>query len=166
MVKIIIALILLVAPIRFADSHSTGQSLEKEINGYVIDVGYSALEKINTGDTIRFDFNLWESGRVNVANFDHVWIRIAPNERGLSFASFLYYPKPLLTGMSYVFEKSGQYELTVRFLDKDDKIVAEAAFPLEVFNESDPAFPTSVILGLLAGFSAGALAVYFVLKRK
>ena len=113
-------------------AHGLGQSLEKEVNGYIIDVGYDAIDVIETGAPIRFDFNLLTKDRASTGGFTHVWVKISPNDTGLSFAGFLHRPEFLLTGMSYTFQNAGQYELTVRFLDNEDKNLAEATFPLEV----------------------------------
>ena len=103
-------------------AHGLGQSLEKEVNGYFIEAGVP----------IRFDFNLLTKDRLSTEDFTSVWVKIAPRDKGLSFAGFLHRPEFLLTGMSYTFQNAGQYEITVRFLDKEDKNLAEASFPLEV----------------------------------
>ncbi|OGM97083.1 MAG: hypothetical protein A3B86_03030 [Candidatus Yanofskybacteria bacterium RIFCSPHIGHO2_02_FULL_38_22b] len=113
-------------------AHGLGQSLEKEVNGYFIDVGYDAVDSIEAGVPIRFDFNLLTKDRLSTEDFTSVWVKIAPRDKGLSFAGFLHRPEFLLTGMSYTFQNAGQYEITVRFLDKEDKNLAEASFPLEV----------------------------------
>lgn len=148
--------------------HGLGQSLEKEIGDYVIDVGYDASDKVYAGEAIRFDFNLWKKNRTDVADFDHIWLRIAPKEEGILFAGFLYRPEFLLTGMSYAFAEAGQYELTVRFLDKDDKNLAEASFPIDAVSEEAP-FASLMSVGTLAGFLFGALVgagIVFLTTRK
>ena len=159
MSKILATIILLFNVVVFASGHGLGQSFEKEVTGYVVDIGYDAPGAIISGQTIRFDFNLWsDKGKEEIADFSYVWVRIAPRE-GISFASFLHYPKPLLTGMSYTFQKSGQYELTARFLDKNDKALAEVSFPLIVERGE---FERQLLLqGLGAGF--GGLALGFLI---
>lgn len=148
--------------------HGLGQSFEKEVGDHVIDVGYDAPDKVYAGEAIRFDFNLWQKNRTDVADFDHVWVRIAPEEEGILFVGFLYRPEFLLTGMSYAFADAGQYELTVRFLDKDDKNLAEGSFPLDVVTEE--ALPSSLMsAGTLAGFLFGAFVgagIVFLATRK
>lgn len=148
--------------------HGLGQSLEKEVDGYVIDVGYDASDKVYAGEAIRFDFNLWEKNRTDPADFDHVWVRIAPGE-GILFAGFLYRPEFLLTGMSYAFANAGRYELTVRFLDKDGKSIAEASFPIEVF--SDKSVWSSLLnggtaIGAVLGFVLGIIITFLVKRKK
>lgn len=149
---------------QFVSGHSLGQSLEKQINGYFVDVGYDATDKIYTGDTIRFDFNLWIEDKSDMADFDHVWVRIAPKEEGIAFAGFLYRPEFLLTGMSYTFQEAGPYELTVRFLDKDDKSLAEALFPLIVEKPSSFSFSADMITGVVGGSIIG-LIIGFTANR-
>lgn len=170
MLKYLIAIFLVLSSFQFAGAHSLGQSLEKQVNGYFIDVGYSAVDKIYTSDTIRFDFNLWNENRADVAGFDHVWVRIAPKDKeGISFAGFLYRPEFLLTGMSYTFQEAGLYELTVRFLDKDDKNLAEASFPLTVEKESGFSLTIDMILGavggIITGLGIGFVVAWFLRKK-
>ena len=152
-----------------ASGHGLGQSFEQKAGNYLVDVGYSSPDNIETGDFTRFDFNLWKEDKSDVVDFDHVWVRIAPQGgRGANFAGFFYHPTPLSSGMSYKFEKAGTYELTVRFLDKDEANIAEATFSLEVISEgSFLSFLkfSSTILGVLAGLIIGAGAVYLMMHK-
>ena len=147
--------------------HSLGQSLEKKVNNYLIDIGHSAVDKIYTDEAIRFDFNLWIDKRTEkIADFDYVWVRIAPREEGIVFAGFLYRPEFLLTGMSYTFQKAGEYEITARFLDRNDKILAEAAFPLIVEKDKiDILFVFWMISSAVGGLILGILAALFFRKK-
>lgn len=147
-------------------AHGLGQSLEKEVNGYLVDIGYDAVDVIEANNAIRFDFNLWEKNRIDMANFDYIWVRISPSDRGISFAGFLYRPELLLTGMSYTFQNSGQYELTVRFLDKEDKILAETSFPLEVRGGDLERKALLQALGSgIGGLIIGSVIVLFLRKK-
>jgi hypothetical protein len=148
-----------------AVGHGLGQSLEKQVNGYVMDVGYDAIDKIYTGDAIHFDFNLWKEDKIEMANFNHVWVRISPREEGIVFAGALYRPEFLLTTMNYTFQKAGQYDLTARFIDKDDKVLAEATFPL-IVEESNSGFPWDTIIGVMLGIIIGAGASFLVMRKK
>ena len=165
MTKNIIIACSVLAFAQFVSGHSLGQSLEKQINGYFIDVGYSARDKIYTGDATRFDFNLWTENKADLADFDHVWVRISPADEGLSFSGFLYRPEFLLTGMSYTFQKGGQYELTVRFFNKDGKSLAEASFLL-IVEESDSGLSMDIVIGLVSGVIIGAGTVYLIMRKK
>ena len=145
-----------------AGGHGLGQSFEQKAGNYVIDVGYDAIDKIYSVDTVHFDFNLWKENRMDMADFDHVWVRIAPKDKGILFTGFLYRPDFLLTGMSYTFEVAGEYDLTVRFLNKNDETLAEASFPLTV--EKKAADKTEIfkiigagVIGLLVGLILSSL---------
>lgn len=153
------------AVLSLAEGHGLGQSLEKEVGDYIIDVGYDAIDKIEVGEATRFDFNLWNQSKTDIADFDHVWVRIAPKDEGLSFAGFLYRPEFLLTGMSYTFEKSGEYELTVRFVDKEDKTLAEATFPLTI-EDTGSSFSADTITGILIGIMVGVVATFFIVRKR
>jgi len=169
MKKIIIITVFIFCVAQLANGHGLGQSLEKEVNGYVVDVGYDAVDKIQAGDATRFDFNLLNKDKSEIADFDHVWVRIAPQDAGIVFAGFLYRPEFLLTGMSYTFQEASKYELTVRFLDKEDKTLAEASFPLEIV--SDETFSASfksvqTVVGAVIGFFAGVGLAFIFLRKK
>ena len=144
------------------EAHGLGQSLEKNVGDYILDVGYDAIDQIETNLAIRFDFNLWTKGKADMADFDHVWVRISPNDKGILFAGFLYRPEFLLTGMSYTFQKSGQYDLTVRFLNKEDKTIAEATFPLMVKRgEQERKSLFQTLSAGIGGLIVGVVAVLF-----
>lgn len=151
------------------NAHGLGQSFEQKVGNYIIDVGYDSLNKaIPDGEAVRFDFNLWAENKTDIVDFNHVWVRITPKEKGLDFAGFLYRPEFLLTGMSYKFQKAGMYELTVRFLDKEDKNLAEAIFPFEVVSgKSNFSFNSvEVVLGAIMGLIVGAGTIHLINKNK
>ena len=101
-----------------------------------------------------------------MADFTNVWVRIAPKDgNGILFAGFLYRPEFLLTGMSYAFQKAGQYELTVRFLNKDGEALAEATFPL-VVEDSGSKFPKALVTGIVSGAVLGAWIPYLFGKYR
>lgn len=145
--------------------HTLGQSFEKNINGYLVDVGYSAVDKVYAGETIRFNFNLWtDKKNEEIADFDYVWVRIAPQE-GISFAGFLHHPELLLTGMSYTFQDPGRYELTVRFLDKNEKPLTEASFPL-VVERSFWGLSKEITSGAVAGIFIGSFLTFLLMRKR
>ena len=148
-------------------AHGLGQSFEQKVGNYVVDVGYDVLDKIEAGEAVRFDFNLWMENKIDIAEFDHVWVRITPKDSGFDFATFLYRPEFLLTGMSYKFHEAGMYELTVRFLDKEDKNLAEATFPFEVISgEKESYFSGEMLTGIIAGLIAVAGITLFLKRKK
>jgi len=148
----------------FASGHGFGQSLEKVVDNYIIDVGIDALDLV-AGEPVRFDFVLWSKDR-NPIDFTDAWVRIAPAERGIVFAGNLHQPEFGSTGMTYVFPKGGDYELTVRFQNKGEAII-EASFPLKVGAGASDASGAShnLLMGIFIGFIVGGATVWF-LKRK
>ena len=164
-VKLFASVAVLCAVGGFASAHSTGQSFEKTVNGYVIDVGFDAVDLV-AGEPVRFDAVLWSQDRSEMPDFTDVWVRLVPVESGIVFAGNIHRPVFGSTGMTYVFPKGGDYELTVRF-QTDGEQIAEASFPLSV---GDDASNTSgsrqdALMGIFIGIFIGSITVWF-LKRK
>ena len=162
---LIIILLAAIAPV--AHGHGFGQSFEKVMDNYIIDVGIDALDLV-AGEPVRFDFILWNKDRTEAIEFTDAWVRIAPADRGIVFAGNLHQPEFGSTGMTYVFPKSGDYELTVRFQQNGEPIV-EANFPLKVgagASESSGVFSRQLIMGLFLGFIAGAGVVWFLRRKR
>lgn len=163
--KLVVTIILILTSANFAHGHGGGQSFEKVVGEYKIDVGLDALRNPVSGQTVRFDFNIWSKDGFNPVEFTSVWVRLAP-EKGITFASYLAFPEFGLPAMSYVFPKSGPHELTVRFY-KGDQVLAETAFPVTV--EKGPAeqkvVSTSILVGL-SGLVAGFLFGLSWARRK
>lgn len=148
-------------------AHSLGQSLEKEVGEYVVDIGYdSPVTTVLEGEPIRFDFNLWNKDRA-VVDFTSVWVRVAPAESGITFAGYLGYPPFGAVGMSYTFPKAGEYTLTARFFN-GEQTLAEATFPLQVEGTNDVKISNSspgLIVAGVSGFILGVLLLFFFKKK-
>lgn len=159
--KIIISLFLLL-PVFFVFAHGTGESLEKVVGDYVVDVGYDSFNP-KAFESIRFDFQLLANGNKESVPFTDTWVRIMDGNN-LLFAGWLAKPTFGLTGMSYAFPKGGIYEITVRF-QNDDTTVAETSFPFSVIEkEQKSRFSKEVFLGLLIGLIVGVVAARFVFR--
>jgi hypothetical protein len=142
--KIGIGLVLFL-PAFFVSGHGTGQSLERAVGDYVVDVGYDSFEP-RALESIRFDFQIFLSESREPAPFTDTWVRVMEGDN-LLFAGFLAKPIFGLTGMSYAFPAGGIYEVTVRF-QNDDTTVAEASFPFPVAEKSkNPDFQKKFSLG-------------------
>lgn len=165
MKSIISSIIILFALTNLASGHGFGQSLEKAIDNYIIDVGIDALDLV-AGEPTRFDFVLWDKDR-NPVDFTDVWVRIAPADRGIVFAGNLHQPEFAAAGMTYSFPKAGDYELTVRFQNKEDSIT-ETSFPLKVgAGASDSSVPwRNWLTGAFIGFIVGATVVWLLKKKR
>jgi hypothetical protein len=165
MKTIIFSSIMIFAIAGSAYGHGFGQSFEKVVDNYMIDVGIDALDLV-AGEPMRFDFVLWNKDRTETPEFTDAWVRIAPADRGIVFAGNLHQPEFGSTGMTYMFPKAGDYELTVRFQQNGEPIV-EASFPLKVSagaSDTSGSWQNS-LMGIFIGIIIGSAAVWF-LKRK
>lgn len=153
----------------FVFAHGLGQTFEREVGDYNVDIGYdSVTEVIPAGAPVRFDFDLSDKDRTLRVPFTTVWVRIAPtNAPGFLFAGYLGIPSFGPANMSYVFADAGSYELTVRYENKDGTL-AETSFPLTVTEQEGSVGRESslnVLLSGVIGFVLGAIILFFFRKR-
>ena len=87
-------------------AHGTGDTIEVEQDGYLIDISYSE-EDIVTGLPVQLSFLLFDLGdgtqRLEV-DFTDVWVRLE-NDAGIVFASLLSLPEFGDTSMSYLHKR-------------------------------------------------------------
>ena len=84
MKKFAISFVILFTPF-FALAHGSGNSLEAKVNGYLVDIGYSAFE-VEAGIPLRFDFKIaMEDGSAPV-DFSSVFFRLESEEGPVVFA--------------------------------------------------------------------------------
>ena len=155
-----------------AHAHGIGQSLEKTVGEYFIDVGYNTLT-IEEDQSVRFDFDLMLNETREGVLFTDIWVRIMQG-RQLVFAGSIKKADFGKTGISFTFPKSGEYELTTRF-QKDGETLVEAPFSLTVERETvlttedartsrfSPETLVAALIGLILGFS---MAFIFLRGRK
>lgn len=162
--SIVLFLTLGLVPALSVLAHGDGTSIEKVLNGYLVDIGYSPTE-LKTGEQARFDFLLHKASAVtNTAeddtsrvpvDFSSVFVRLEKDNR-LLFAGELNKPEFGKAGFSYVFPSSGDYSGYARYSHGDETLV-EAEFEFSVAEgegDSSTSFGSSVpalIVGLLAG---------------
>ena len=100
--------------IPFASAHGDTLSLEKEVDGYLVDVGYTpALEE---GKEITFSFDLYTGSGVDVdfASFDMVTLTVVKNEE-LLFQQAVVNVPPDVPWIAYTFPEKGSYKLMVSY---------------------------------------------------
>lgn len=168
---IFIASLLVLSFVSYAQAHGIGQSVEKQVGDYTIDIGYDSLTpEVPADAAVRFDFALWNKDKTEPVDFTTVWVRIAPLQgEGILFAGYLGQPDFGPTGISYVFARGGTYEVTARFTNKD-KTLAETSFPLTVQNSaasqaSNAPLSRNIWISGLAGLVIGA-SFSFLFRRK
>ncbi len=119
----------LVSPKVFA--HGTGQSVEKTDGDFTVDVGYdSPNAKPVAGEQVRFDFRLFQGNNRDAVNFSDIWVKFAKGS-AIILAGRLARDEFIPPGILMTFPQGGDYELTVRFNQKDSVLV-ETTFPLQV----------------------------------
>lgn len=146
--KMLIALFVLLtaAP---ALAHGDGASFETTIDGYFIDVGYSAPEPTSE-DVVLFDFAIEREG--TPVAFDDVWVRIE-QDGATVFAGGIHNAPFGGARLSYRFPGTGSYTVNVRF-ETDQGPLAEASFPMSVAasETADTSLPyVPALVGLLLG---------------
>lgn len=147
-----------------ASAHRTGQSLEKVVGNYLVDVGYNALGTIRAGEAIHFDFTLFDALQKTPVAFTDVWTKIS-KDNVVVFAAGLQKKDILPAGMIYSFSESGNYELGLRF-QNNDATLTETSFTITVESKDSPMTAESTwFLAALAGFALGLGIALFLKKR-
>ena len=117
-------------------AHGGGESLEKVVNAYKIDIGYDSVT-IEAAKPLFFDFDLVFNESGEGSEFSDIWVRIAKGKQTV-FAGGIHKPSFGNTTMVYTFSEGGEYDLNVRFQNEGEEIV-EASFPLAVQSASNAA---------------------------
>lgn len=133
--------------------HETGASIEQEVNGYVVDIGYDT-DSITANAPVRFDFSLYDANGKEEVMFERVWFRIEQNAKTI-FATGIARPALGATGAVVLFPEAGAYTLYARFEDKDQSLV-ELETPITAAAQGGEAkIPWQWALGVVAALGAG-----------
>ena len=110
-----------------ANAHLEGGK-DKEVNGYVIDLGYDPKVP-QANQKIIFVVNLFNETTDEVIEPTSVWIRISSSKDVVFAGTF----KPDLGNIafSFTFPETDAYEITTRFFD-DEEIMVETDFDINV----------------------------------
>jgi hypothetical protein len=141
-------------------AHGGGESLEKVVGEYKIDIGYDPAV-LEGGSPAYFDFDLLLNQTGERAEFSDIWVRIMLGKQAV-FASGIHKPSFGNTTMVYTFPEGGEYELNVRFQNEGEEIV-ETLFPITVQSASNAADSGSGIsfLWLAIGAAMGVTGGFF-----
>ncbi len=160
-------LLSMVFPLGSMQAHGTGESVEKVVGEYLIDIGYS-LPELKAGAPVYFDFNiLFNKTQENVA-FTDIWVQIAKSSETF-FASGISKARFGGTTMAYTFPTGGEYELKVRF-QNEGETVEETSFPFQVAAgnaqlSKTSLFSPALFLGVFGGLLIGFFLSIFVKKK-
>lgn len=161
-------LIYIIFPLVFvggiAYGHGAGQTIEKESNGYFIDIDYDSTE-LRSDESVRFNFNLWnDKDRSSASDFTDVWVRIVPaGQPGIIYAGDMHKPSFGSAGFTFIFPKSGDYELTVRFQNSDKTLNDDVVLPLTVLEGASAKQSNKMLSQLVAGVIGLIIGVFMML---
>lgn len=150
------------------NAHEGGASFEKKVGNYKIDVGYDPEEFVS-GESQRFDFDLYDSKTEKDVDFTDVWVNIS-EEKKTVFAGGIYKSELGGAGMTFVFPKEGDYVMSVRF-EKDGNNIVESTFPVKVLNGEIEEASSGLIkykdwfVGIALGLIVGYLVSMFISKK-
>lgn len=156
------------------NANGYGLKLDKAVGNYIANVD-ADVYTLNAGEPVRFSFMLWDKERVNAIDFDNVWVRITKEGSFASlFAGQIGKPDFGGVGMTYLFSKPGNYEVSVRFqkAGKDllGEALAEASFPLAVAGDTagqaSQSNTRNSISWIIIGLIVGAATVFFLKTPK
>src|SRR6266705_2012802 len=102
-----------------------GLTLDKVVGDYTANIDYDAVYGIYAGDPVQFAFQLFTKDRSKSVDFTDAWVTVAPVGADPTYTPPVFDGGILggsdlaPSGMTFVFPKSGKYNLTVRY-DKAD----------------------------------------------
>ena len=158
----------------FAHAHGLGGGIDKVVDGYLIDFGYSP-EELVSGANIQFTAGLVDNESKEIADFENVWVRISKANRVL-FASTLEKSMSQDASFLYNFSEPGIYEITVRFQKFNEEVpetrlaetIVETSFDVNIAGAAAER-KSRVSGGLIIGFISGAILgiiISLILRRK
>lgn len=154
----LIGIIALTIPL-FVSAHAFGESLEKEVDGYLVDIGYSTTEFV-ANSAVVFEFDLLDENEEFI-DYESVWLRIVKDERTI-LATGIHNAEFGGARITYTFAEPGAYEFSARYEEGIDSI-REATFLIEVLpNPNERGGGANIIFLFLAGIvgiAAGAIGV-------
>lgn len=140
-------------------AHSNEKSFEQKVGQYKIDVGYEPSE-FEDNSPATFDFNISDTKTGEDVDFTDAWVRIESGNTTF-FATGVFKQSLGATTLVYTFPKPGNYNLYVRFENKENQI-AETTIPITVISNSEQAtgllFQNNITgMGVLLGVAVGLI---------
>ncbi len=165
--KIILILGLLAMPL-FVGAHGSGGYVEKIVDNYLVDIGYTN-PILSLGDSNRFDFSVFGATDKKLIDFDVVWVKFEHDSEPVFIATL---PRQGLNAaiMTYTFPRAGEYLLTVNY-QKDQKTIVQTDLTLNVtapvIGDNAPSggsLPSVVYL--VIGLITGLIVARLIRKKK
>jgi hypothetical protein len=156
----------------YAYGHGLGQILSKSVGDYYLTLEYEALT-IQAGTPVRLTLDIFPKNAfaTSVPEYTDVWVRITETNTNdavdpIVFAGAISKKSFIPTGMSYVFPRGGNYEVSVRF-ENGDAPIGEAAFEVVADNTPGELQSSGTIVGwTILGAAAGAALAYAVARKR
>lgn len=131
-VRIFILALALVLPV-FTSAHG-GETIGRvEKDGYVVTLD-AIVTSWRAGESERMNLEIERVAATTSAEvaYTDIWVRITGTDDAIHFVGTIgRAPDGFVTGLSFLFPESGNYEVTTRFMDGEREIV-EASFPVAV----------------------------------
>lgn len=152
-------------------AHYAGYSFEQKVGKYKIDIGYDT-KPIEANAPVTFDFNVKDIKTDEYLEFGDAWVRFEIGNETY-FATGVYRQELGATTLVYTFPKPGNYNMYVRFENKDQQLV-EGTIPITVEPNTDedapnPFFQMNItLLGILIGLIPGLslFLIVFILRKR
>jgi hypothetical protein len=110
-------------------AHGDAPSLEAEVGEYMIDIGYAP--DLAPGEKIEFDIDLFTANPIDYADFASVDVRVTRD--GAEIVSGSVENDSVNVPVFHVtFPDAGGYDMDVRYLDGQDRLIVARTFHLEV----------------------------------
>lgn len=114
-------------------AHGDAPSLEAEVGEYMIDIGYTP--DLAPGEKIEFDIDLFTADPIEYADFASVDVRVTKD--GAEIVSGSVENDSVNIPVFHVtFPEKGGYDMDVRYLDEEERLLAARTFHLEVPNDA------------------------------
>lgn len=120
-------LFVLLATPSLAFAHGDAPSLEAEVGGYLIDIGYDDLE---AGTPVEFDADLYTNEPLAYADFATFEYRVTRD--GQEIAAGAIDNDERVPTFDVTFPEPGGYDMDVRFLDDAGQLIVPRTFHLEI----------------------------------
>lgn len=110
-------------------AHGDAPSLEAQVGEYMIDIGYTP--DLAPGEKIEFDIDLFTADPIDYADFASVDVRVTKD--GAEIVSGSVENDSVNIPVFHVtFPEAGGYDMDIRYLDEQDRLIVARTFHLEV----------------------------------
>jgi hypothetical protein len=114
-------------------AHGDAPSLEADVGDYMIDIGYTP--ELEAGTEIEFDIDLFTKEPIDYADFASVDVRVTKDGAEV-VAGSVENDQVNIPTFRVTFPETGGYDMDIRYLDEQDRLIVARTFHLEVPNDA------------------------------